>query len=205
MFASLRTNIVFDLGGVVVRWKPDELIASVFHEAHARHVVRRGIFEHPDWVELDRGTIAWNDAVTRGAERTGQPEQKIAALLRQVPASLTLMDKTVELMRKLKNRGHRLYCLSNMHIASIEYLERTYGFWDVFSGKVISCRVGLCKPEAEIYEHLLQAHGLSPAQTLFVDDVRVNLDAAAQFGISTLHFEDAAQCERALRDLGYLL
>ena len=41
---------------------------------------------------------------------------------------------TVDLMYKLKARGHSLYCLSNMHFASIEHLERTYDFWDVFTG-----------------------------------------------------------------------
>ena len=58
--------------------------------------------------------------------------------------------------------------------------------------------------DAGIYEHLLQTFGLEARDTLFIDDVQKNLDAAAQFGIRTLKFENAAQCERELRALGLI-
>jgi putative hydrolase of the HAD superfamily len=89
-----------------------------------------------------------------------------------------------------------------MHLASIEFLERTHGFWDVFSGKVISCRVNLCKPEAKIYAHLLETYQLDATGTVFVDDVEVNLAAARQFGIRTIRFESSAQCAEEFRLLG---
>jgi putative hydrolase of the HAD superfamily len=89
-----------------------------------------------------------------------------------------------------------------MHFASIDHLESAHSFWDVFDGRVISCRLNLCKPEAAIYEHLLQTYALQASETLFIDDVQQNLDAAANLGIGTLRFENAAQCERELRALG---
>ena len=91
-----------------------------------------------------------------------------------------------------------------MHFASIEYLESEHAFWDVFDGRVISCQLKLCKPETEIYEHLLQTYALQASATLFIDDVQKNLDAAEKLGIRTLRFENAAQCERELRALGLL-
>lgn len=197
-------NIVFDLGGVVVRWDPEAIIAGVFDDPADRAVVRREIFGHPDWLELDRGTLARDEAIVRGAQRSGLPEAEVERLLHHVPPSLVPIPGTVDLLHRLKARGHTLYCLSNMHFASIEYLERTHGFLDVFTGKVISCRLQLCKPEPGIYAHLLKTHGLDAASTLFIDDVEVNLKAAAQLGIRTLRFEDPAQCERELHALGYL-
>ena len=121
-----------------------------------------------------------------------------------MPPSLVVLPETLELLRRLKRKGYPLYCLSNMHFASIEYLEKTQTFWDVFDGAVISCRLQLCKPEAGIYEHLLLTYKLDPARTLFIDDVQKNLDAAAQLGIRTLRFESAAQCERGLHALGLI-
>lgn len=197
-------NIVFDLGGVVVRWDPEAIIAGVFDDPADRAVVRREIFAHSDWLELDRGTLARDEAIVRGAQRSGLPEAEVERLLHHVPPSLVPIPGTVDLLHRLKARGHTLYCLSNMHFASIEYLERTHGFLDVFTGKVISCRLQLCKPEPGIYAHLLKTHGLDAASTLFIDDVEVNLKAAAQLGIRTLRFEDPAQCERELHALGYL-
>ncbi|HEY8252956.1 MAG TPA: HAD family phosphatase [Burkholderiales bacterium] len=195
---------MFDLGGVVVRWDPDAIIAGVFKDEDKRARVREGVFAHPDWLELDRGTLGRDDAITRAAQRTGVPVPDIRRLLHAVPPSLVVFPETVDLLHRLKRKGYPLYCLSNMHFASIEYLEKTHTFWDVFDGAVISCRLQLCKPEAGIYEHLLRTHGLKAQDTLFIDDVQKNLDAAAQLGIRTLRFENAAQCERELRALGVL-
>jgi putative hydrolase of the HAD superfamily len=195
-------NLVFDLGGVVVRWDPDAIVAAVFKDAAVKTKVRDGVFGHADWLELDRGTLGRDEAIARAAKRTGVAVDEIRRLLHAVPPSLVVFPETVELLYRLKRKGYPLYCLSNMHFASIEYLEKTQTFWDVFDGAVISCRLQLCKPEAGIYEHLLRTYGLKATDTLFIDDVQKNLDAAARLGIRTLRFENAAQCERELRALG---
>jgi putative hydrolase of the HAD superfamily len=195
-------NLVFDLGGVVVRWDPDAIIAGVFSDPQSRAKAKDAVFSHADWLELDRGTLGREDAIARAAQRSGIPRADITRLLHAVPPSLVVFQETVELMRRLKRKGYPLYCLSNMHFASIEHLEKNETFWDVFDGAVISCRLNLCKPEAGIYEHLLRTYGLAAKDTLFIDDVQKNLDAAAKLGIRTLRFESAAQCERELRALG---
>jgi putative hydrolase of the HAD superfamily len=194
-------NLVFDLGGVVVRWDPDAIISSVFHEPARQAKVKEAVFSHADWLELDRGTLGRDEAIRRAAQRSGIPAADITRLLHAVPPSLVVFPETVALLRRLKGKGYPLYCLSNMHFASIEYLEQKETFWEVFDGRVISCRLQLCKPEAGIYEHLLRTYGLKPAETIFIDDVQKNLDAAAKLGIRTIRFENAAQCERELRGL----
>ncbi len=88
-----------------------------------------------------------------------------------------------------------------MHVASIEHLESTYGFWGIFEGGLISCRIHLIKPEPAMYKALLGTYGLDGAQTVFIDDTEVNLTAAAQFGIRTVRFDHASQCEAQLRTL----
>ena len=194
-------NLVFDLGGVVVRWDPDAIIAGVFSDPGIRARVKADVFSHADWLELDRGTLGREQAIARAAERSAVAAGEIKRLLHAVPPSLVVFPETVELLYRLKRKGYPLYCLSNMHFASIEYLEKTHTFWEVFNGAVISCRLQLCKPEAGIYEHLLRTYGLRAEETLFIDDVQKNLDAAAQLGIRTLRFQNAAQCERELRAL----
>ena len=197
-------NIVFDLGGVVLTWQPDAIIASAFDDPAARATVRREILDHPDWHELDRGTLPRPEVIRRAAQRTGLPEAEVDAFLRRVPLALVPIPESVDLLHCVKAAGHPLYCLSNMHVASIEHLERSCSFWPVFEGIVISCRVRLCKPEPAIYRHLLDTHGLAGADTVFIDDVDANLAAAAAFGIRTVRFEHAAQCERELRAMGLL-
>jgi len=195
-------NLIFDLGGVVVRWDPDAIIASVFSEEDLRKKVKQAVFAHPDWLELDRGTLDREDAIRRAAQRLAMPEAEIRRLLVAVPPSLTPIAETVDLLYRLKARGYPLYCLSNMHFASIEHLEREQRFFEVFQGIVISCRLKLCKPEPAIYQHALKANGLKAQDTVFIDDVEVNIAAAASVGIRTIQFTNSAQCERELRALG---
>lgn len=194
-------NVVFDLGGVVVRWKPDELIAAHFADAETRARVRRDIIDHADWLALDRGVLDKADAVQRGAQRTGLSAADVLRFLDSVPPALTVMPDTVALMRRLRAQGYTLYCLSNMQTASIAWLEREHDYWDVFSGAVISSRIHLIKPEPAIYTHLLERFTLRAAETVFIDDTPVNLPPAQAQGIRTVLFKDAAQCERELRAL----
>ena len=193
---------MFDLGGVVVRWDPDAIIAGVFSDSQVRRKVKAALFEHPDWLELDRGTLGRDEAIARAALRSGISASDMKRLMHAVPPSLTVFPDTVQLLRRLKSKGYPLYCLSNMHFASIEHLEREHKFFEVFSGAAISCRLKLCKPEPGIYEHVLRTYNLKARDTVFIDDVDVNIAAAAKAGIRTIQFKNAAQCERELRALG---
>ena len=195
-------NIIFDLGGVVVRWEPAAILARSFDDPAVRELVHTGFLGHPDWLDLDRGTLTPDVAISRAARRTGLENQVIAELLESVPSSLVPIAETVELLYQLRAQGHTLYCLSNMHSASIEFLEETYRFLEVFAGKVISCRVKLCKPEAAIYAHLLKTFQIDPQSAVFVDDVEANLAGARRFGLETVRFENARQCAGELRALG---
>jgi putative hydrolase of the HAD superfamily len=197
-------NLIFDLGGVVVTWEPEQIIAKRYADPAVRATVRDGIMGHDDWLELDRGTLSHKEAIVRAAHRTHLPEAEVEQFLRHVAGELVPVPETVDLLYRLKAKGHALYCLSNMHISFVEHLEQTYRFWEVFSGTVISCRLNLCKPEAAIYEHLLKTYGLDKKRTIFIDDLEANVTAAGKLGIQTIRFETAAQCERELTRLGCL-
>ena len=82
-------NIVFDLGGVVFNWQPDAIIRSIFNDTDTQNLVRKGVFEHSDWIELDRGSITPEQAIDRGAARTGLRAEDVERLLEAVPPSLT--------------------------------------------------------------------------------------------------------------------
>jgi len=195
-------NIVFDLGGVVFKWQPDNIIASVFDKPEIRRVVKQEIFQHPDWLALDRGTLDYEHAITRAAVRTGLSEKDIRKLLEQVPNHLTPIEGSFELIKELAILKKPLFVLSNMHFASIAHLERSHDIWDQFSGKVISCRINKMKPEPDIYHHLLDNFDLIPEQTVFIDDTEINLSAAAELGIRTIKFRSAAQCRDSLVKMG---
>src|ERR1700722_1940571 len=116
-------NVVFDFGGVLVRWRPLELIESFYPDGPLRARVREMVFEHPDWVEMDRGTLSDAAAAERFAARLGRPQAEMHSLLQHVKDSLTPLPDTVAIVRALKNRGVPIYGLSNMSAATFAHLR----------------------------------------------------------------------------------
>ncbi len=195
-------NLVFDLGGVVFRWRPVELIERVFPDLRRRELLRDGFLKHEDWLELDRGRIRPEEAVRRVAERTGLAPQEVRSFLDRVPASLRPVPGTVKLLQKLAAAGYRLDCLSNMHAESWEYLQDWHPFLGLFQRRIISCYLGTIKPELSIYEHLLSDPELRPEESVFLDDLEVNLAPARELGLHTVLFRNPEQAATELKNLG---
>jgi putative hydrolase of the HAD superfamily len=197
-------NIIFDLGGVVITWDPDDFVSNVFDDKNTQNIARTHILDHKDWIELDRGSLSKNDAIKRGTERSGLPESEVKRLFDAVPSYLTPVNESIRLLHDLKSLRNKLFVLSNLHLASIAHLEQEYSFLELFDGKVISCRINKVKPESEIYEHLLDKYKLDIKNTIFIDDVDMNVNAAAALGIKTIHFKNINQCRQELQELGCL-
>jgi putative hydrolase of the HAD superfamily len=197
-------NIVFDLGGVVFTWQPDKIIKSVFKDEEEINKVRKEIFGHPDWSELDRGILSVDESVERSALRTKLSRQDISKLMHQVPYFLTPISDTFKLIYFVKKSNNKIFVLSNMHSASIEHLEKKYSILDIFNGKVISCKINMVKPEPEIYKYLLDKYQLIANETVFIDDTDKNLTAASMFGMKTIKFADPHQCKCELKQLGII-
>jgi putative hydrolase of the HAD superfamily len=191
-------NVIFDLGGVVLDWNPDAIIRSIYADASVQALVKREIFEHPDWLETDRGTLTRAEAVVRWAERTGRPVEEIQSLMTATDVSMRLKTDTLALMDALADRGLDLYCLSNMPTERYDYLRRTHDFWGKFKGIIISAHLKTIKPEPEIFQYLLTTYRLDPAATLFVDDSARNIRVARSMGIRGILFTSADACRKTL-------
>ncbi|HEG4446313.1 TPA: HAD family phosphatase [Aeromonas hydrophila] len=195
--------IIFDLGRVVVSWDPVGIVRSVRGEHGAEQLAER-LFNHPDWLEVDRGTLSLHTMARQAEHRTGLSAAENLAILQAVPASLVPDPAMLSLIESLHGAGHALYALSNMGHASIDWLEQHQPFWRFFSGKVVSARVRMMKPEPDIYRYLLVSFDLQAEQCLFIDDSPANVAAAQALGIGGLVFTDAYSCRQQLVAQGYL-
>jgi putative hydrolase of the HAD superfamily len=194
-------NVIFDFGGVLVTWRPQEIIDSFYDDATLREAVRVHAFQHDDWLEMDRGTLDEATVVRRFAARMQRPEAELRALFDHVRAALQPIEPTVALLRELSARGYGLYGLSNMSAAIFEYLAGRHDFFGLFDGIVVSAAVKLVKPEPGIYEHLRERFGLDFTESVFIDDLPRNVEAARQLGLPAIRFETTEQVRRDLAPL----
>jgi putative hydrolase of the HAD superfamily len=194
-------NVIFDLGGVVLEWNPDVILEGHYADPQTRSAIKAALFQHPDWVQMDRGTLSESEVIERLAQRTGIAHAELAGLMEAVRQSLQPKADTLLLLEDLAGRQVPLYCLSNMPASTFAYLRDRYDFWGVFRGIVISGEIKMMKPEREIFDYLLQRYELSAAETAFVDDHAPNIEAARALGLGTVLFRDARQCRSELNRL----
>ncbi len=84
---------------------------------------------------------------------------------------------------------YKLFLLTNTDEIHINHFEETVGisffsdFYQCFEKVYYSYEMGMRKPELETFTTILNKHELSPKRTLFVDDKKINTDAAESLGI----------------------
>lgn len=89
---------------------------------------------------------------------------------------------------QMLSKKYRLFLLSNTDAIHIESFEQKNGssfygdFYQCFEKVYFSYELGMRKPDAEIFNYLLENHELSAKRTLFVDDKKENTDAAQLLG-----------------------
>jgi HAD superfamily hydrolase (TIGR01509 family) len=192
----LPKNVVLDIGNVLLSWDPAALLREHLAPAADHALFLREVFEHADWVDLDRGTLEEEEAILRFRERTGAPLELLHRIVHASKSSLTPIPESLALLEELDRTGVDLYCLSNMSHGTWSFLRPRHGFWSRFKGIVISAELGVVKPDPAIYRHLLQAYALAPAETVFLDDRPANVEGARRAGIHAFVFE-GAQSARA--------
>jgi epoxide hydrolase-like predicted phosphatase len=194
-------NVIFDFGGVLVTWRPQEIIETFYSDPALREAVRVHAFQHEDWLEMDRGTLDEPTVVSRFAARMGRPEAELRALFDHVRAALVPIEPTVALLHELRARGLRLYGLSNMSATIFDHLGGRHSFFKLFDGIVVSAAVRLLKPEPGIYEHLRDRFALDFAESVSIDDLERNVASARALGLPAIRFENTEQVRRELEPL----
>ena len=180
-------NIIFDIGNVILKFNRDFLL-SHFYQGEEYEFLKEKVFER--WEELDEDLLSvsdYNKYVT--GNLPSHLHGPALALLNNWEYYMRYTNGIVDFIRELKNKGYKLYVLSNM---TYHFIERDYKFpiLTEFDGIVYSAPIKMVKPNPAIYQYIIDKFSLIPEDTLFIDDTKKNLVGATRFGIKTFHFND---------------
>ena len=95
----------------------------------------------------------------------------------------------VALIGDLRDTKYRTFLLSNATPEIEAGNRRRYDYFELFDKTYFSHNIGFRKPDPRAYQVVLSDNGLEPDECIFVDDKRVNVEAARSLGIGTIMFK----------------
>jgi FMN phosphatase YigB (HAD superfamily) len=195
-------NVVFDVGGVLVRLR---------YQPFIEYLVAAGVdmSDLPAWlaqVDLaahERGEITGDELLERVAAMAHAPLDRSELQARW----LDMFDRAHEMFELASGlmADYRVYLLSNVGDLHWRHLDAQYGLDDLVHGTLASFRVGAIKPSEAIYREAERRFELEPAATVFIDDLVPNVAGARACGWQAIHHVDPAETRRQLRSLGLRL
>ena len=197
--------IIFDLGGVFLRWDPRNLYKKFFNgddQAMERFLA-----------EVD--FVAWNQEQDKGrpfaegVEILCQQFPQYCDLIRAYAeryeeSILGLIQPTVEILGELRGAGYPVYALSNWSAETYPKIRPKYAFFEWFDDVMLSGEVKLVKPDERIYTLFLERIGREAKECVFIDDSEGNVVVARELGFKAIHFESPAQLRAILEQMGIL-
>lgn len=187
-------NIIFDLGGVIINLDYSRTI-NEFNKLSNKpfETIFTQLQQSPLFDQFDKGAISESDFFEKLRSSLQDNTTKDEALHAWNAMLLDFPIQRLELLQHLKSK-YRLFLLSNTnetHIAELEshlYQQHGYKNLETFFEKVYySCRMGMRKPDREIFELVLKENNLNKNETIFIDDSPQHVQGAMNAGIQSYY------------------
>lgn len=192
-------TVVFDIGMVLVYFRWRELFTDLGFEGEKFDKIAEATVHNPWWNIFDKGGMSVEEIVDKFAESAPEYKEDIARIYDHGDAFVTLYDYSIPWIHELKERGYKVYILSNWSEPVYEANKDTHlRFLKYVDGEIMSYREGLIKPDRKIYQLLCERFDINPGEAVFLDDNAANIKAANEFGLNTIHFVNYEQAKMEL-------
>ena len=194
--------IIFDFGGVIL---------NLDYMRTIRAFENLGFADFKEWYtqaqqdsvfdEIEVGAISEDDFRT-GIKELGKIEISDVQFDNAWNAMLLdLPEERLSLLSSLKEQK-RVFLLSNTNVIharcfknSIRLEHRGAELQSYFEAAYYSHEMGLRKPNPEIFQKLIERHGLDPTETLFIDDSIQHIEGAKLCGLQVHHLTQGQTIE----------
>lgn len=179
--------IAFDYGGVLGCEADDwnSTFRKVLEASGLSFEEMLAIWEK-HWLHLraNKGNIMvfWKDA----AKKNNADPQKLREIYNK---SITINKEVFDMAKSLKLK-FKLVILSNDTSDWMEAKIKRFGLLEVFDKVYCSANIGAAKPDAKIFEYVLNDMKIKPEEFLFIDNQENNIEAARKLGINVIYFEN---------------
>ena len=182
-------NIVLDMGNVLLDYDPDKVLNLFCSSDEEKDVIRKELFNGPEWLMGDKGDI--KDKERYDLVKVRVPSKYHPALRKcadEWSICMTPLEGAREFCETLKSSGYKVYILSNASDLFYSYFPKFLPL-DFFDGVFVSSDYLMLKPDVEIYRAFLREFSLKADECLFVDDREDNVAGAIEAGMDAFCFK----------------
>lgn len=200
--ATVIKTIIFDIGNVLVHFGWREVFQEFGLEGDELERFADATVRHQAWVDLDEGIITTEEAKEAYAKEVPEYREYIDRIYQEMDKMLVQYDYAIPWIKELKERGYRIYILSNWSKPAYDACQNTaLSFLPLVDGVVFSYKELMIKPNKKIYELICNRYDINPAEAVFLDDTEKNIIAARDYGLHGIHFKSYEQGRRELEKL----
>lgn len=182
-------NVVFDIGKVLIEFDWMKFMHNLFTDEQLIESITQCIWNSGWWPEMDRGVIPEDEILAHIYDEAGEHRAEAIYTMEHFGECIGKQEYAIPWIKELKGMGYNVFYLSNYSDYLIRANEKSLKFREYMDGGVFSYEEHLIKPEAAIYNRLCEKYELVPEETLFIDDIQANIDAAMAIGIKGIRFD----------------
>jgi epoxide hydrolase-like predicted phosphatase len=185
--------VVFDIGGVL-EVTPNRGWTGDWEARIGLSADQLGERMADVWRDGGIGAITEADVHRAARDRLGLDDRQLAAFMADLWRDYlgTANAELIAYVSRLRPR-YLTGILSNSFVGAREREQAAYGLEDLVDDIVYSHECGLSKPDPRSYALACERLAVAPRETIFVDDLAANVEAARQAGLHAVHYRDNAQ------------
>ena len=194
--------VIFDLGGVLVRTEdkgPRSALGLRFDKTYTE--MDKVVFNKSSY-RASIGEITAYEHWQYVMRSLDLPDSEIESFYAKFFGGDVVDENIIDYLRSLRSEGkYTTALLSNAWDDLRELLINKWHIDDAFDEIFISAEMGVAKPDARIYEMVLEKLGVAPEECVFVDDFIENIEAARKLGMHGIHFQNVDVAMAELKEL----
>jgi putative hydrolase of the HAD superfamily len=195
--------LLFDLGGVLVQLRGIEIMREWLGHTLTEEELWLRWLRSPSVRGYETGRIAADEFACGVVAEFGLPlaPERFLASFSEWP--ITLYPGASQMLARIPG-GYRRAVLTNSNALHWPRVLRAMERGAVFDSHFASHLTGRIKPDADAFEHVMEAFGCAADQVLFLDDNVLNTEAARLVGMHARCVRGPLEAQRALRDFGII-
>ncbi len=200
-------NLLFDLGNVIVDIDIDgaySRLRSLFHADAEHELIEKALLDY------ECGRISTDIFINTMLSQSERRYQAVDVIEAWNSMLIGIPPYRLDMLEKLRS-NYNVYLLSNTNALHLEWIHRyvrkvhqVESFEKkYFDHAFYSHIVGDRKPNASLFKFIIEDTFMTPALTLYMDDVQENLDVAGKQGFQTYLVKPGEEIAEYLKENGF--